>query len=611
MLGDILLERWKVLSLFRRMMVMERSPFLPLPDGMIIDQVEITQTQLMVEVVSTQSCACCPGCGTPSDAVHCRYQRTVHDVPCGGRSVVLRLKVRKFVCRVSTCPRKVFAERLPDLVQPWARVSNRLLEELKAIGLAASAEVSERLAPRLGMKVKAPTLLCYLRSIPPPAKTAVRVLGIDDFAIRRGNSYGTMLVNLETGKPLDLIADREASAVLPWLESHQEIDVVSRDRASAYAEAVKRALPHATQVADRYHLIQNLREHLQRFLDRKRTWLPELEDIPLKAGSLSDQGLGVSLNDQVSTVTSNVSAVCSQAEKTDQPEAQIEPELPPAPVGQEIELVSLTYAERKKKISRDKRYARYEHLLTLHKAGMSGRAIARELHMSRRIVQRYLSSDGFPDRAPGSGRRAFGKSKLDPYLVYLRERWNAGEHSGSRLFGEIKDRGYTGSESLLRRLLGEWRTELPPKRRQGQPRKPRLSSTPRKRRLSSRGAAFLMILQPSQLSKVQQQQLEQMNLHEELHSVYLLSQEFVTLLKERQVEALDSWLKRAKESRVTELGSFVNGIRRDYAAVRAACSLPWSNGATEGQINRLKFLKRQMFGRAHLDLLRVKVLHAV
>jgi transposase len=611
MFGDILLERWKVYWLFRRMMVMERSPFLPLPEGMLIGQVEMTPTQLTVEVISTQPYAHCPVCRNPSDAVHCQYRRTVRDVPCGGRSVVLRLGVRKFFCRTASCPRKVFAERLPDLVQPWARISNRLLEELKAIGLAASAEVSERLAPRLGMKVKAPTLLSYLRSSSPPSDALVRVLGMDDFALRRGDSYGTILVNLETGKPLDLLPDREASAVLPWLERHQEIEVVSRDRASAYADAVKRALPHATQVADRYHLVQNLREHLQRFLDRKRTWLPEIEDIPLKAVSTSNQGQGGSLNDQVDPLTRTVSADASQTERTVQPQKQVQREQPPAPVGQEIELACLTYAERKQKISRDKRYARYEHLLTLHRAGMSGRAIARELHMSRRIVQRYLSSDGFPERAPGSGRRACGTSKLNPYLVYLRERWNGGEHSGSRLFGEIKDRGYTGSESLLRRLLGEWRTELPPKRRQGQPRKPRLSSTPRKRRLSSRGAAFLMILSPSQLTKVQHQQLEQMNLHEEFHVVYRLSQEFVTLLKERQVEVLDSWLKRAKASRVTELGSFVNGIRRDYAAVRAACSLPWSNGTTEGHINRLKFLKRQMFGRAHLDLLRVKVLHAV
>jgi transposase len=142
---------------------MERSPFLPLPDGMVMGQVEISAAQLTVEVISTQPFAHCPGCGNASDYVHCQYQRTVRDVPCGGRNMVLRLSVRKFCCRTATCPRKVFAERLPELVQPWARVSNRLLEELKAVGLSASAEVSERLAPRLGMQVKAPTLLRYLR----------------------------------------------------------------------------------------------------------------------------------------------------------------------------------------------------------------------------------------------------------------------------------------------------------------------------------------------------------------------------------------------------------------------------------------------------------------
>lgn len=589
-------------------MEMEQSPFLPLPEGLVIGQVEISEAKLTVEVISTQPCASCPGCGNPSDHIHCQYQRTVHDVPCGGHSIVLRLCVRKFFCWTVTCPRKVFAERLPDLVQPWARVSNRLLEELKAIGLAASAEVSERLAPRLGMKIKASTLLGYLRTMKDPPQAEVTVLGIDDFALRRGDTYGTILVNLETGKPLDLLPDRTAEAVLPWLEKHQEIAVVSRDRASAYADAAKRALPHATQVADRYHLIQNLREHLQRFLDRKRTCLPEIEDIPLKTVSTSDPGSGGFLTTQTSEVTRNDSV---PVERTDQPQEQREPELSPALLSQEIELACLTYAESKKKISRDKHYARYESVLALHRVGMSGRAIARELHMSRRIVQRYLSSDDFPERAPGSGRRLMGQSKLDPYLVYLRERWNAGSYSGSRLFCEIKERGYSGSESLLRRLLGEWRTELPPKRRQGQPRKPRLSSQPRKRRLCSRGAAFLMILSPLKLTEVQQQQIEQITLTEELRTVYLLSQEFVTLLRERQAEALDSWLKRAKESCVTELGSFVNGIRRDVAAVRAACSLPWSNGTTEGHINRLKFLKRQMFGRAHLDLLRVKVLHAV
>ncbi len=185
---------------------MEGSPFLPLPEGMIIDQVQMTEAQLTVIVISTQPSAPCPGCGCPSEHVHSQYQRTVNDVPCAGRNVVLRLCVRKFFCLQLCCPRKVFAERLPELVRPWARVSNRLLEELKAVGLAASAEVSERLAPRLGMKVKAPTLLRYLRTIPDLPKTNVTVLGIDDFAMRRGDKYGTILINIETSKPASALA---------------------------------------------------------------------------------------------------------------------------------------------------------------------------------------------------------------------------------------------------------------------------------------------------------------------------------------------------------------------------------------------------------------------
>src|SRR5256714_1141755 len=269
-------------------------------------------------------------------------------------------------------------------------------------------------------------------------------------------------------------------------------------------------------------------------------------------------------------------------------------------------------SERRRSVETNAMHA-YAQVLALHQAGMGQRAIGRSMHMSRRIVRRFLTWETFPERASGSGGRPKGKGKLAPYLAYLLERWNAGEQTSSHLFREIKERGYTGSESLLRRLLGEWRAELPPTPRQGPARKPRLAAPQgaKKRRLSSRGASFLMILPSSKLSEVQQQQVEQMKHNEDLHTVYLLSQEFVTMLKERQVQALDSWLKRAKACHVIELSSFVNGIRRDYAAVEAAFRLPWNNGIVEGHVNRLKFLKRQMFGRAHLDLVRVKVLHAV
>ncbi len=582
---------------------MDVSPFLPLPEGMLIEQIHVTETTLTVEVVSTQSLVHCPLCQQPSEHVHSQYRRTVTDVPCGGRSVVLRLYVRKFFCRTPTCQRKVFAERLPELVQPWARVSNRLLEAVKALGLSASAEVNERLAPRLGMQVKAPTLLRYLRTIPPPPDAPVRVLGLDDFAMRRRDCYGTILINLETHRPLDLLPDRTADAVLPWLHAHPEIDVVSRDRASAYADAVNRALPHAIQVADRYHLIQNLREHLQQLLDRKRTCLPIVSDILLKEGSANGTG------------SIGPSPESAPTEVADKPLGAVQPEQPVSLIGQEAGLSCLTYSERKKKISRDKRYARYEQVLALHRTGMGQRAIARQLGISRHVVQRFVTSASFPERAPGSGLRPKSKSKLAPYLPYLRERWATGTYNGLQLFREIKERGYTGSRSLLGRMIAEWRTELPPTPRQGKPRKPRLvlsADQSAQHRLSSRSAAYLMILLPEKLTVVQRQQIEHLcQASAELHTVYLLSQEFVILLKERKSEALDEWLKRAKASQVSELISFVNGIHRDYAAVQAACSLPWSNGVVEGHINRLKFIKRSMFGRARLDLLRVKVLYAV
>jgi transposase len=271
-------------------------------------------------------------------------------------------------------------------------------------------------------------------------------------------------------------------------------------------------------------------------------------------------------------------------------------------IEQEVELSCLTYADRKKQISRDKRMARYKLVMALHRAGMGQRAIARELQMSRHIVQRFITTPAFPERASGSGLRAIRKSKVAPYLAYLRERWDAGMHNGSRLFDEIKQRGYTGSASGLRRLLGEWRTALPPKTRQGPPRKPRVASQPSKPRLSSRSAAFLMILPREKLTERQQHQLGQMTQHEELHREYHLAQEFISLLKERKAALLADWLKQVAECQVTELKSFANGIRRDYAAVQAASQFPWNNGIVEGHVNRLKLLKRQMFGRAPLSI---------
>jgi transposase len=232
-----------------------RSPFLPLPDGIVIASVHPTASRLVVQVACCHSSATCPLCQQPSERVHGAYVRTVADLPCGGRHVILSLTVRKFVCGISTCPRQIFTERLPDLVQSYARMTNRLREALQALGFATCGEMSERVAPKLGMQVSGPTLLRHMRTvcIPPPA--SVRVLGIDDWAWKKGQTYGTILVDLEKRIPIELLPDRSTETVAAWLREHPEVDIVSRDRGGEYAAAAKKGAPQAQQIADRFHLL--------------------------------------------------------------------------------------------------------------------------------------------------------------------------------------------------------------------------------------------------------------------------------------------------------------------------------------------------------------------
>ena len=165
------------------------SPFLPLPEGILISSICSNATELVVGIACHTLFAHCPCCGTRSERIHGHYQRTVADLPCGGRHVILALTVRKFVCAESSCPQQIFTERLAALVQSYARITNRLREALIALGLATSAQVVERVAPRLALRVSAPTLLRRLREVSCPSPKAVRILGVDDWGATRSCMY--------------------------------------------------------------------------------------------------------------------------------------------------------------------------------------------------------------------------------------------------------------------------------------------------------------------------------------------------------------------------------------------------------------------------------------
>jgi transposase len=558
------------------------SQLLSFPTDVVVEDLLLENQVLILVLASTLPTRCCPSCSQPSTRVHSRYTRRLSDLPCQGRLVRLQIAVRRFRCVEPTCRRVTFAEQFPGLAAAYARRTNRQAEALCEVALALGGRAGVPLAKKLALPTSRHTLLRLLRRTPAPAATTPRQIGIDDFAWKKGDHYGTILVDLARHCPVELLADRSAESVTAWLLAHPGVELISRDRAGSYADAARRGAPKAVQVADRYHLVANLRDALQKLLDRKRTCLPTLEEPPGQAHPPSP------------AVSAPMAPSANQAgarEETHQ---------------QEGEEFSTTRAEAIRQTRRSKRFERYQAVVALHQQGLGARTIARQVGISRNTVRSYLAAETFPEQGLRSKRR----SLLDPYLPYLRERWQAGCQNAAQLQHEIEARGYRGSHTIVRTLISEWRARAPQAaRRTTGPKRKAPVSTPR--RLSSRQASFLLIKQPGALTETQRTYLEQITqASDDLKLAYELTQEFVTMIRQHQADPFDGWLTRVKAHAPRELKSFAVGLRRDYQAVRAGLSRPQSNAQVEGQITRLKLLKRQMYGKAHFDLLRLRVLHA-
>src|SRR5438128_2255459 len=247
---------------------MEITPLLHIREGMLIDQIQVTETGLVVSVRATHPTSCCPLCAFASSSIKSHYRRSLRDVACVGRRVQLELTVRKFYCRNPLCERKVFTERFPAFVEAWARMTIRHCEQITSIGLATCGKGGVRLAARLGMQTTRQTILRRIMELPDRSARSVLYLGIDDFSFRRGQWFGTILVDLESHRPVDLLPDRQANTSARWMRQHPEITVVSRDRGSEYAAAASAGAPQAIQVADRFHIVKNLTEATQLLLAR-------------------------------------------------------------------------------------------------------------------------------------------------------------------------------------------------------------------------------------------------------------------------------------------------------------------------------------------------------
>ena len=234
---------------------MPTTPLFPLPEGLEMTSLSETSEEVLLRVSSHRPSSLCPHCSTPSFAIHSSYRRHPRDLPCTGRPIRLLLTVRKFFCHNPDCSRKVFTERLPDFIEVSSRLTKRLRTSVQDIGFATCGKGGERLSDKLGMPISDASVLWSLFLVPLPEVGQVRVVGVDDWSWRRGKRFGSILVNLDTHKIVDLLADREAESVRQWLAAHPEVDVVSRDRGAVYIDGATLGAPQATQVADRWHIL--------------------------------------------------------------------------------------------------------------------------------------------------------------------------------------------------------------------------------------------------------------------------------------------------------------------------------------------------------------------
>jgi transposase len=363
---------------------MGRKVLLPDVVEVTLKCMETTGTGGIVMVLQTaREQVGCPCCGSGSRRVHSRYLRTVADLPWEGVAVTIRLQTRKFFCVTDKCPMRIFTEPLPNTVGRYARRTRRAAEVLGWITLALGGEAGARLAQRLGLFAAGSTLLRHVRHRAKPSfEAAPRVLGIDDWAWRKGHRYGTILCDLEQRRVIDLLPDREAETVEKWLRAHPGTEIVSRDRASAYADAVRRAAPHAVQVADRWHLLRNLSEALRQALEPHHSTL-----------TLAAQAAG------------NAQAAA----------------LPVQTKADSYTVPALTQAIRTKQQNRERRHARYESVMELAQRGVAKKQIARQLGLDRRTIRRWIGAGMFPERRP-----VYRRSSVDAHVGYLDLRWQQG-----------------------------------------------------------------------------------------------------------------------------------------------------------------------------------------
>lgn len=539
---------------------------LPIPRSLHVETLLLDEDGLTILASPAAADAPCPLCGQRADRIHSRYTRTLADLPWATLPVHLRVQVRKFFCDNDACPRRIFVERLAEVARAFARRTDRQRTALTSIAFAVGGEAGARLARRLGMPASPDTLLRLTRRSPEIERPVPTVLGVDDWALHKGLTYGTILVDLARHSPVDLLPDRSSRSLATWLQAHPGVAVIARDRAGAYAEGARDGAPAVTQVADRWHLLDNLADAMEDFLRSKGGCLQAAAAALATPTSADEQP------------RSPPDEIYQGKRRHPQPERWRDRQEAAAEAGGA------------------RRRSNYEAVHALHAQGATVAAIA------RMTVYKYLR-EGPPQR---KRHTVHGQPRvLTPYEPYLLKRWEEGCRVATRLWREIQAQGFAYSLTTVQRFVNQLRREgLPPTVR------PRTALT-KPGGPPPRQVAALILRRPERRSDAQRAYLEHLRSEDPAIAIAVdLAADFLSMLRQREGERLPAWLDAAEASGIGELKRFASKLREDRAAVQAGLTLRYSNGQTEGQVTRLKLIKRQGYGRAKFDLLRKRVLQS-
>lgn len=507
-----------------------------------ITGVETGQGLVILSLISKQKGCVCPVCGTIANRVHSYYFRTIKELPAFDYKVFLKLRSRKFHCDNLVCKRKVFTERYEEYFTAYKRVSKRLERKLLKIALLVGGNSGAILCKTLNIPISSSGLIRLIHQQELTKPEASDALGIDDWAYKKGNVYGTAIVDLVQHKIIDLLPDREASTVEAWLKERPTTKIITRDRFSGYATGITNALPYVTQVADRWHLLKNMGDALQKMLERKR------QELRPKR---------------------YVQRIPSRGEQTD---------------AKEKESVKKPMTKRQIQLQQVKEY---------NAQGITIRAISRALKICRQTVRKYIDLDEPP-------RKNGARTNISKFAEYLQARISEDPTlEVMQLWKEIKGNGFSGCRTTVYEYLKNYskgrkqhQTIILPQIAPWLPRKVSLLLYRKKELLSPKEKKLIHELR---------------NRSKEIKLASAMATRFRELMEEKKGHLLKAWVNEVQETSLKELKSFARGLLSDFTAVENAFTLDWSNGQVEGQINKLKTIKRQMYGRASFELLRKRM----